>query len=133
VASALKRPILGYGYMGFFRGFQGENSGVSLATHSVIVHSHNGLLQIWIDLGVLGVALVVYCFLQAFKDASHCLLIRKSRYFRWCVCIVCLMAVYSFDEPPLMSANNLPWMLFMAACIGLSEGARRLRLGFDNE
>ncbi len=129
MASATKRLILGYGYMAFFSGLNGENANASFSAGSIIGHAHNGLLEIWIELGLLGSALVVYCLVRTFKNSFVCLSAGKSSYLCWCACIAFMVAVYSIDETPLLCANNLAWILFIVASVGLSEGARNITAG----
>ncbi len=62
-----KRPILGYGFHAFWgRGLSGEATNIALSTGWVLAHSHNGFLDIWLDLGAVGLGLVLLTFLQAF-------------------------------------------------------------------
>jgi hypothetical protein len=43
------------------------------------------------------------------------------------VCIVLLIAVHAMDEQTLAAPNNLGWILYIVASIGLADGARRIR------
>jgi exopolysaccharide production protein ExoQ len=130
--SAMKRPMLGYGYMGFWRGFQGEAVNASLAKGGVLTGAHNGFLNIWLTLGAVGLVLVLYTFIRALRDGVSCLRNGKSSYLSWCLCIVLLTILHSMDETQAMVPNDLTWILYILACVGLSEGARHFRLGRDH-
>jgi O-antigen ligase len=125
----LKRPILGYGFRAFWRGYQGESAAVSLATHWAVPSAHNGLLEIWLTLGLIGVLLVAYLFVKTCRDGLTCLRANGNPYLSWCMCIVFLTIITSADEGELVSPNGIMWILFVLASIGLAEGATSLRLG----
>lgn len=126
--SAMKRPILGYGYMGFFRGLQGENANVGMLVGRNVSASHNGFLDVWCNLGAVGLGLVLWSLLKAAKNASVCYFSKNSSYLCWCTCIVFLIIVTNIDEKAMMVPNDLLWVLYILAYVGLSDGARRIRL-----
>jgi len=129
IVSAMKRPILGYGYMGFFHGLQGENANVALQAGWNVSASHNGFLDIWVTLGAVGLVIVLWSFFRAFKNSFTCLLARGSSFSAWCGCVVFLMLVVNLDEKAMMVPNDLVWMLYIIACLGLAEAAKYIRLG----
>jgi exopolysaccharide production protein ExoQ len=129
--SIMKHPILGYGYRAFWRGYQGESANASFATHWAVTSAHNGFLEVWLTLGAVGVALVAYSLLRAIRDAFVCLRAGKSPYLGWYACIIFLTILTSVDEGELVIPNSLMWILYIFACVGLSEGARRIRLGLE--
>jgi O-antigen ligase len=130
--SIVKRPLLGYGYMAFWRGLEGESANILLANGWAVTSAHNGYLNIWLMLGAAGLGLVLYSLLRSIKDAALCLRSRRSSHVRWYACIVLLMVVNNVDENTLLSPNNLFWILYIIASVGLSEETRRIRLGTDN-
>jgi exopolysaccharide production protein ExoQ len=129
--SILKHPILGYGYRAFWRGYQGESANASFAAHWAVPAAHNAFLEVWLTLGAVGLALVLYSLLRAGRDALVCIRAR-SPYFGWCASVVFLTIVTSVAEGFLVNPNSLMWILYILACVGLSEGARRTRLGLQH-
>ena len=125
--SIMKHPFLGYGYRAFWRGYEGESANTSFATHWAVTSAHNAYLEVWIGLGAVGVALVVYSLLRAIRDAFVCLQGEKSPYLGWCASIVFLTLITSADEGVLLNPNSLMWILYILACVGLSHGAMRIR------
>jgi exopolysaccharide production protein ExoQ len=126
VVSAMKRPLLGYGYKAFWTGLQGESGNVLMSNGWSFANAHNGFLDVWLSIGALGLGVVLYSLLKAFRNAVPCILARDY-YLSWCVSIVLLAAIHAMDEATLAIANNLAWILFMVASIGLADGARRIR------
>jgi exopolysaccharide production protein ExoQ len=127
IASAVKQPWLGYGYAAFWAGMHGESLNVFLSTHFEIYQAQNGLLEMWLELGLVGVALVSLTLVQAAKNAVTCLQHGFSAATNWYICIFVLTIVYNVDETFLGSAHSLPWLLFLAAFVGLADRARELR------
>jgi exopolysaccharide production protein ExoQ len=132
MTSVMKRPILGYGYMAFWRGLQGESGNVSLASHWIVPHAHNGFLEVWLQLGIVGLALIGWSLSRAFKDMCTCLIAKTPSYVSWYGCIVVLMMLYAVDEPPFLRFG-LIWILYIIACVGLVERATQIRLGMIHE
>jgi exopolysaccharide production protein ExoQ len=133
LTAVMKRPLLGYGYMGFWVGYHGESANVSLTNGWAVSSSHNSFLAIWLTLGLAGCCLVAYSLMRAIKDALFCIQFKPSPYSKWCMCIVFLVVVVALDEEQLMLPDSLVWILYMVACIGLAGEATRQRLELRNE
>ena len=125
MVSVFKRPALGYGYMAFWKGFQGEAANVSLANKWSSVYAHSGYLNLLTTLGAAGVALFLFSLIRALRDAMRFILGNDSSYRNWCLCVVLLTIVLNIDEVTIMVPNHLLWIMYMLACIGLSSGAKR--------
>jgi O-antigen ligase len=126
--SLMKHPILGYGYKAFWMGYQGEASNVSSAAGWAVTSAHNAYLEVWITLGAVGLGLVVYSLVRALRDAWICFHAQQTPARDWYICLVFLSLVMSLDEGEMVGCNNLLWLLYILACVGLSEGARSIRL-----
>jgi O-antigen ligase len=55
--SIQERPLLGYGYGAFWRGWAGPSARVWTLHLWEPPHAHNGYLDLWLDLGLVGLAL----------------------------------------------------------------------------
>jgi O-antigen ligase len=133
IAAGSKHPILGYGYMSFFQNVQDEAPDVALQIGLNVHAAHNGFLDVWLALGVIGLGLLVWSFVRAFKDLFACLSLQRSLYLSWCGCIVFLMIVVNIDEKAMMVPNDLIWILYILVCVGLADGARSIRAGTKYE
>jgi O-antigen ligase len=100
-----------------------------VAAHWAVTSAHNGFLEVWLTLGAVGLALVIYSLLRASRDSLVCLCAGCPPYLTWYVCIVFLSIVISADEGELVNPYGLIWMLYILACVGLSRAATRTRLG----
>jgi O-antigen ligase len=121
--------MVGYGYEAFWNGLKGESANASLMSGWAVSSTHNGWLAVWLTLGAIGVSILFCTLFKGIKDAIRCLSADASSYFRWCSCMILLTLVLSMDEEQMLVPNDLTWILYIVACIGLSEGAKRIRLG----
>jgi O-antigen ligase len=129
IPSILKHPLLGYGYRAFWRGYQGESAYVSLSAHWAVPSAHNAFLEIWITLGGVGLAIILFSIIKACKDGFVCLVSSNSPYLAWYASIVVLMLLISTDEAEMVTGYGLMWILYILACVGLSQGATSFRVG----
>ena len=125
--SILKRPMLGWGYNAFWQGFTGESGLVLLQVNFPIAQSQNGVLEVLLGLGGVGVALVLATFLQGLRNAVKCFRLGATEAARWYLLIALLTIGYSVGEANLQQPNILPWMMYIMACTGLAAEVRRAR------
>jgi exopolysaccharide production protein ExoQ len=129
--SIVKRPLLGYGYQAFWLGMEGESYRVILAVSWMLAQAQNGFLDIMLENGVAGLAIVLLVFAFAFRDAVVCLLRSRDttqlRAVEWYLIIVILTLVYNLDESFLFDPKHMGSMIFLLACIGLKTERLRLR------
>lgn len=63
------RPVLGYGYGAFWRGNVGPSGIVFRTFGAPIGHAHNGFLEIWAQVGEVGLAVVAVVLVGSFRQA----------------------------------------------------------------
>lgn len=110
-----QRLWLGWGYEGFWRGIQGEAFHVAAALHFVTLHAHNGFLEIWLELGLAGLALFALSYLRGWQRLWPILLSGDVDRVMWMVFILALILFYDLDENTLLTYNGLFWVLYVAA------------------
>jgi O-antigen ligase len=125
--SVAKRPLLGYGYQAFWTGLRGESLNVYMGAHFEIYQAQNGLLEIALELGLVGVALVLLTLVRAIRDALVCFQVGQSDVVNWYVGILALSVAYNVDEAFLAVCHSMPWLLYVVACTGLSIEAKKVR------
>jgi O-antigen ligase len=112
--AVLKHPLLGYGYAAFWLGMKGESYNVILALRFVIFHAHNGLLEIWLELGATGILLFAMSYLRAWRKLWPLLRSPKVANTYWMVFVLLLTVLYDLDENTLLTFNGLFWILYVA-------------------
>ena len=111
---AWKSPILGLGYGSFW---------INPPTKWLLTHSHNGYLEILLELGLIGLALVLAVIVSAYKAARRAL--RNS--FEWAVFGICILTVVVFHEISECSfarASVFLWFVFLLAFTLMPRMAR---------
>jgi exopolysaccharide production protein ExoQ len=128
--SIAKRPLLGYGYQAFWLGLEGESYRVILAVSWVLAQAQNGFLDVMLEMGMLGLAIVLLVFGFAFRDGVVCLLRSRDdthlRAVEWYLTIVVLTLIYNLDESFLFDPKHLGSLIFLLACVGLKIERQRL-------
>jgi exopolysaccharide production protein ExoQ len=125
IQSVYKRPILGYGYYAFWQGLNGESANLIVASHWVFGYAHNGMLEILLQLGLVGLAVFLFTFFKATRDAWTCFRLgRRSIGVEWYAGILLLTVLYNIDEGTVLFPNDLQSILYVLACCGLAVAAR---------
>ena len=125
--SILKRPLLGYGYFAFWQGVKGESGRVIYLTHWTFGYAHNGIIEIFLQLGTTGVVLFFITLFKAIKDAWYCFRNDYQGTYDWYVGLVVITIFYNIDEATVVWPNDLLSVLYVVTCCGLAMGAARLR------
>jgi len=123
-----KRPLLGFGYSAFWLGTKGESINVVLATgYRNLANAENGILQLWLELGIVGVFVFLYTLFQACRNALFCLRPDAPNYVKWYAAIIFLEILALVDGGKFMFPNALDWILYVVSCLGLALQAGQLR------
>jgi O-antigen ligase len=126
--SIMKAPILGYGYGGFW-GVSPEATRIGLALGwPNINYSESGILELALQLGFVGVGLVLFMVGRAVIQAVR--LLRSPFYSPrtgWFFTILFLAALTNIDAGWLLVPDTLDWILILISCIGLEAETRRVR------
>ena len=115
----LERPILGWGYAGFFRGIQGEAFRVSATMRFIVFHAHNGFLEIWLELGAAGLYVFAGSYLRAWRKLWPRLRSGQIDRVIWMLFVLVLIGLYDLDENTLLIYNGLFWVIYVAALVNI--------------
>ena len=130
--SIAKRPLLGYGYQAFWLGLEGESYRVILAVSWLLAQAQNGFIDVALEMGAAGLAIVLLVFGFAFRDAVVCLFRSRDdaqlRAVEWYLAIVILTLLCNLDESFLFEPKHLGSVIFLIACVGLKLEWMRLRV-----
>jgi exopolysaccharide production protein ExoQ len=127
IKSIAKRPLLGYGYDAFWQGLKGESANVIVAVHWVFGYAHNGMLEVCLQLGLVGLAVFFITLFQAIKNAWFCLRNSCSSGVEWYIGLIALTIVYNIDECTVLWPFELLTILYLVACCGLAKAAGQIK------
>ena len=121
--SISKQPFLGYGYYAFWLGLNGESANVILANHWIFGYAHNGMLEILLQLGLVGLIIFLITFVQATRHAWVGFRHGRSIGVEWYTGIIFMTLLYNIDEVTVLFPNDLQSILYIVACCGLAVAA----------
>jgi O-antigen ligase len=128
MVSISKRPMTGYGYFAFWEGLHGESANVVLQAHwPGMSYAENGVLELWLEVGAVAVALYALIFFTAVKDAFYCLRRYPSKSTMWYASILFYVGFTNLWAGNLLAASNLECIIPFLAYVGLRKEARRIR------
>ena len=108
-----ERPWLGYGYGAFWQGFEGPSGEVWRESGIRLTHSHNGVLELMLDLGAWGVLIMLVSLIVYFQGS---VLVARSadpaRY--WPLVFLLFIIAYNLTETTLLRQHSIYWTLYVA-------------------
>lgn len=110
----LKHPVAGYGFSAFWQGMKGESYNVILALRFVIFHAHNGFLEIWLELGGVGLAFFLLSYVRAWRKLWLLLQSPQIGNTLWMLFVMVLIGLYDIEENSLLVFNGMFWILYVA-------------------
>jgi O-antigen ligase len=124
LVSISRRPWLGYGFNAFWAGMQGGSYSVLLSVGWYVKHSHNGFLDLSLDLGLLGLATFVTGYLVLSKRALQIVRRAPGPAAYWFCAFLCLMLLYNLDESSILMQNNIFWILYTSTALNITACVR---------
>jgi exopolysaccharide production protein ExoQ len=104
----------GYGYNAFWTGIDGPSGALWAIVGGTPPHAHNGFLDIWLDLGAVGVFLLA-CFL-AWIGIRAWLSMRTGRADNMLSLVfLTFLLAFNFSESSFLSRNSIFWLMFVLA------------------
>lgn len=117
-----RRPFLGYGYGGFWLGLQGYSLEVYQTIRWLPTHAHNGLLQLGLALGVVGVALFALSFFRNIGRALALARYKQAMASTFPLVFLVLLVLFNVTESELLAYNSIYWILYIAVSVLLFVG-----------
>lgn len=122
-----RRPILGHGYDGFWAA---NGRDITLATAGwAAPHAHNGILELMLNLGVIGLVLFLISVAVLFRRALVAARNVACPYRLWPLLFFTCLVVYNVTLPGILERNNLLWILFVALSCSLYTTGREHMMG----
>ncbi|NJR68258.1 MAG: O-antigen ligase family protein [Synechococcales cyanobacterium CRU_2_2] len=113
-----KKPWLGYGYDAFWsQGLKGDAAYVWRAFLWEAPHSHNGFLDIWVQLGFVGLALLLLGLYFHFFHSLIQLRYTTEPEYLWPVLLLVYCVFNNLTETTFLRSNDLLWVLYVATTL----------------
>ncbi|WP_446742687.1 O-antigen ligase family protein [Silvibacterium acidisoli] len=121
-----KRPLEGFGYQAFFLGMHGESAHIVMTRGlKDVSNAENGVLQMWLELGLLGTGLMLFIIYRACRYAMASMAHRPSRSIRLACAMVFLAILGTMNGAKFMFPDSIDWMLFVVSYVQLAEHVRQ--------
>ncbi len=109
-----QHPWLGAGYRAFWLGPEGPAAGVAMAIGYSPPHGHSGLLDVFLELGVVGLLVtLLLLFRVSARVLGAALFTGLDHRLRLHVAILIALIMVSFASSPLLGQNDIFWLLFL--------------------
>jgi exopolysaccharide production protein ExoQ len=123
-----QRPWLGYGFSGFWgRDWDSESAYVWTVTGWTPPNSHNGLLDLWVDLGLLGLCIFLLGFLGSAIKGLAWVRASKTADAFWPILYIVYFWLSNQTESALLVQNEIYWLLYVTVVLSLSSLKDRMK------
>jgi exopolysaccharide production protein ExoQ len=114
ITMILDRPILGFGFSGFWDGASSEASVVESNIGWSPSYSHNGYLEITLSLGLVGLFLLLWILRAGFRRALFQAQNAKATPDLWPLAFLVFFTIHNLAECTILWQNCLEWSLCIA-------------------
>jgi O-antigen ligase len=114
-----KRFWLGYGLAAFWNGFDGPSGYVQLAMRIEVIYAHNGFLDIWLSIGLIGLSVFAAGYFTMI--AQSLALLRKSNSPEgfWPLLFLTYILLSNLTEGTITTMNSSFWAIYTAISYSL--------------
>jgi O-antigen ligase len=110
-----ERPWLGFGYNAFWLGAESEAADIWRVHGWQPNHAHNGYLDLWLELGLVGVTLVLVHLLLNTRRAFLWAVTSKTAESLWPLVYITLLFMFNFNYSVLVSQSIFFWIVYLGA------------------
>jgi exopolysaccharide production protein ExoQ len=124
VGAIQEQPFLGYGYEAFWRGGGERADEIWKQFGQFLYFSHNGILEVWLALGLLGVIVVVSSFGMLSWRALRLIRWRFDLVTVWPWLLLWYLFVVNMTDDYLLNFHSLSTILFFVVVLGMPRDFR---------
>lgn len=122
--------LLGFGRGAFWApGSQfAQIAGAAAGNKYIAPHSHNGYIDLALEIGCLGLLLFLISFIISYRNAITRSFISRTAKDLWPMVSLSWLFFYNFTESSLMNQANIFWPLYIAAALCAKPSGRIINL-----
>ena len=124
VDAVAEKPILGFGFSGFWKGASAGSETVQGQIQWTPTYSHNGYLEITLSLGLLGLLMALWLLANGFSRAWKWRQESDSPQDSWPLAVLMFVLIHNLTECSIAWQNCLEWSVCVAAIIGSDQVQR---------
>jgi exopolysaccharide production protein ExoQ len=107
-----QRPLLGFGYSAFWTGDLESATSARLAVGWETPNAHSGFLDLWLELGLAGMAVLLAAILATARHSVTVLRSYPGPEALWPILFCTYFLLYNLTESALLEQNSLLWAVF---------------------
>ncbi len=123
-----EQPYLGYGYKAAFGGYFSPVHEVWVSEGWEPRHAHNGVLQTWLTLGLVGVIIFLFGYVRATARALTMVASSAGAIMLWPLVYLSSALSISITESGVMNSRE-GWLLYVVAVVSAGLHVRRMHDG----
>jgi exopolysaccharide production protein ExoQ len=109
-----KKPWLGYGYGAFWLDGNSESTTIVQTVQWNAPNAHNGFLDLWLGLGLLGLSVFLVGFIANLLRAIYLIRLDESYVNVWLLIYLTFIIFSNLTETTLVDQNSIEWILYVA-------------------
>lgn len=121
-----ERPILGYGFRGFWSGIDGDSAYVIRALRWGVPDSHNGFLDLTLSLGLMGLSIFLIIYWTTLLKSISVIVKSYDKGELWPMIFMAYLVIVNSSESGLLSEGSFVWILLVSTSISISMEFKRL-------
>jgi O-antigen ligase len=110
---------LGYGLAAFWNGFDGPSGYVQLAMRVEVVYAHNGFLDIWLSVGLIGLSVFAAGYFTTIAQSLALLRKTNSPEGFWPLLFLTYILLSNLTEGTITTMNSSFWAIYTAISYSL--------------
>jgi O-antigen ligase len=118
-----RHPWLGYGFGGFWRGWIGDSGLYWAAIGWKTPHSHNGFIDLTLDLGLVGLTATVIALGTAFIAALKRARLARTTETVAPLILLSFVVLYNLTESSFLKHNTMLWVVYIVGASMACGGA----------
>lgn len=115
-----KQPWLGYGYNGFWNDWDSPGAIVWYAAKWTAPNAHNGILDLLLQVGILGLIVFAIGFGMSLIRGVSLLRVDKSWLSFWPILYLTHFTLANVSESFLLNFNDISWVLYVSVAFSLA-------------
>jgi len=122
----LKQPLTGFGYMAFWQQ-PGDSTNIRILMNwRALSYAENGIIELWLGLGLIGVTLFVAVFARAIRDGIYCFRRDATPATMFYISILIFTVFANIEAGKVMYPSHLECILQYLAFVGLRHERRAI-------
>jgi O-antigen ligase len=124
-----ERPLLGYGFNGFWRDWDSDVTAYLWRTLQwECPYGHNGFMDLLAELGIAGLAVFLLSLTTAYIQGVRWLRITKNVEGLWTLMYLSFLVIYNISESTLLATNSIFWILYVSTIFSMAIESQQAQI-----